>query len=90
MAQLTNPSLLFTAEDLKAKGYPGSASGDIYAIFEVEADSIFREQRWDGVKLQSVLKDFESRRKYREVGNLGRSSAIPRVLTLQELLKAVR
>ena len=80
---------VFTAEDLTAKGYPGPASGDIYAIFEVEADPAFGAQRWDGVKLQSVMKDFESRRKYREVGNLGRSSAIPRVLSLQELLNEV-
>ncbi len=81
---------VFTAEDLKAKDYPGSAGGDIYAIFEVEADPVFAAQRWDGGKLQSVMKEFESRRNYREVGNLGRSSAIPRVLSLQELLKAMR
>jgi predicted component of viral defense system (DUF524 family) len=80
---------IFTAEDLKAKGYPGSAGGDIYAIFEVEVDPVFEAQRWDGAKLQIVMKDFESRRKYREVGSLGRSSAIPRVLSLQELLKAI-
>ncbi len=79
---------IFTAEDLRAKGYPGSASGDIYAIFEVEADTAFEAQRWDGAKLQSAMRDFESRRKYREVGTLGRSSAIPRVLSLKELLKA--
>jgi predicted component of viral defense system (DUF524 family) len=81
---------VFTAENLKAKGYPGSASGDIYAIFEVEPDPTFKEQRWDGVKLQSVMKAFESRRKYREFSSLGRSSAITRVLSLQELLKAMR
>jgi predicted component of viral defense system (DUF524 family) len=79
---------VFTAEDLKAHGYPGSASGEIYAIFEVMADPAFNGQCWDGIKLQIVMKDFESRRKYREVGSLGRSSAIPRVLSLQELLKA--
>jgi predicted component of viral defense system (DUF524 family) len=81
---------VFTAEDLRAKGYPGPATGEIYAIFEVEADPTFGAQRWDGVKLQRVMKEFEARRKYREVGNLGRSSAIPRVLSLQELLKALR
>ena len=81
---------VFTAEDLKAKGYPGSAGGDIYAIFEVNPDPAFKAQRWDGVMLQSVMKAFESRRKYREISQLGHSSAIPRVLSLQELLKAMR
>ncbi len=81
---------VFTADDLKTKGYPGFAGGDIYGIFEVEPDPDFKGQRWDGVKLQSVMKDFESRRKYRAIGNLGHSSAIPRILSLQELLKAMR
>ena len=81
---------VFTAEDLKAKGYPGSASGDIYAIFEVAPDPVFDGQKWDGRKLQEVMTEFESRRKYREFSSLGRSSAIPRVLSLQELLKAMR
>jgi predicted component of viral defense system (DUF524 family) len=79
---------VFTAEDLKAKGYPGSAGGDIYAIFDVEPDPIFDGQKWDGRKLQEVMTAFESRRKYREVKALGSLSALPRVLSLQELLKA--
>jgi predicted component of viral defense system (DUF524 family) len=81
---------VFTAEDLKAKGYPGSANGDIYAIFEVEADSVFDGQKWDGKKLQEVMTTFESRRKYREMKALKFLSALPRVLSLQELLKAMR
>lgn len=80
---------VFTAEDLKAKGYPGSASGDIYAIFEVAPDPVFDDQKWDGRKLQEVMTEFESRRKYRAVKALGRVSALPRVLSLQELLKAM-
>lgn len=91
--------------DLKAKGYPcaagkdtcavfqkgisSSLDGDIYAIFEVEPDPVFIAQRWDGIKLQSVIKAFESRRKYRKFNRLGRSSAIPMVLSLQDLLKAM-
>ncbi len=81
---------VFTAEDLKAKGYPASASGDIYATFEVVPDPAFRSQSWDGHKLQEVMTAFESRRKYREAKALGSLSAIPRVLSLQELLKAMR
>jgi predicted component of viral defense system (DUF524 family) len=79
---------VFTAEDLKAKGYPGSAGGDIYAIFDVVPDPVFDGQKWDGRKLQEVMTAFESRRKYREVKALGSLSALPRVLSLQELLKA--
>lgn len=81
---------VFTAEDLKANGYPGSASGDIYAVFEVAPDSVFDGRKWDGRKLQAVMTAFESRRKYREVKALGSLSALPRVLSLKELLKAIR
>lgn len=81
---------VFTAEDLQSKGYPGSASGDIYAIFEVVPDPVFNDRKWDGRKLQEVMTAFESRRKYRELKALGRLSALPRVLSLQELLKALQ
>ena len=81
---------VFTADDLKAKGYPGSASGDIYAVFEVAPDPIFNDRQWDGRKLQEVMTAFESRRKYRKLKALGSLSALPRVLSLRELLKAMR
>jgi len=81
---------VFTAEDLKAKGYPGSASGNIYAIFEVTSDKVFDGQKWDGLRLQQVMTEFESRRNHRDVKALGSLSALPRVLSLQELLKAMR
>lgn len=81
---------VFTADDLKAEGYPGSASGDIYAVFEVAPDPVFSGQKWDGRKLQEVMTQFESRRKYRDMKALGSLSALPRVLSLQELLKAMR
>jgi predicted component of viral defense system (DUF524 family) len=80
---------IFTANDLKERGYPGSGRGEIYAIFEVESDPTFDAQRWDGMKLQEVMKAFESRRKYRQIEFLGRSSAIPRVISLKELLRAL-
>lgn len=79
---------VFSAEDLKAKGYPGSAGGEIYAVFEVVPDPVFDGQCWNGAELQAVMKAFESRRRYREIAALGRNSALPRVLSLQELLKA--
>ena len=81
---------VFTAEELKAKGYPGPAGGKIYAIFKVGPDKVFGGQKWDGRKLQEVMTEFESRRKYREVRALGSLSAIPRVISLKELLKAMK
>lgn len=80
---------VFTAEDLVKNGYPGSAKGDIYAVFEVESDPAFEGQKWDGAKLQQAMASFESRRSYRTVNSLGRLSAHPRVLSLRELLTAM-
>jgi hypothetical protein len=48
---------LIPAEDLKARGYPGAASGDIDDIFEVESDMVFDGQKWDGRKLQEIMID---------------------------------
>ena len=66
---------VFTSEDLKAKSYPGPAKGEIYAIFEVVPDPVFDGRKWDGRKLQEVMTEFESRRRYREVKALGNLSA---------------
>jgi hypothetical protein len=90
LKQRTPGYKVFTASDLIARGYPGAARGDIYAIFEVEADPLCRAWKWDGGKLQSVLIAFESRRVYREVKQLGNLSPLPRVVSLQELLKAMQ
>jgi predicted component of viral defense system (DUF524 family) len=79
---------VFTAEDLKERSYPGSASGNIYAIFDVMPDPVFDGQKWNGRKLQEVMTEFESCRNHRRVRALGSRSALPRVLSLQELLKA--
>jgi hypothetical protein len=80
---------VFTAEELMAKGYPGPG-GDVYAVFEVEKDQAYKDQEWDGAELQKVLKEFESRRTYRKLASLGHNSAVPRVLSLRELLKAIK
>lgn len=79
---------VFTAEELIAKGYPGPG-GDVYAVFEVEEDQAYKARQWDGAKLQNVLKKFEERRTYRQIQSLGRGSAIPRVLSLRDLLEAL-
>ena len=80
---------VFTSEELIAYGYPGP-QGDVYAVFEVEEDPAYNGQVWDGTKLQELLKEFESRRTYRKVASLGHNSALPRVLSLRELLKAMK
>jgi predicted component of viral defense system (DUF524 family) len=79
---------IFTADDLNRAGYPGGASGEIYAVFKVEEDPRYREQKWDGAKMMAILAEFEARRG-REWKGLGHRSPDPRVLSLRELLKAV-
>ncbi len=81
---------VYTAEDLKAKSYPGRANGEIYAVFEITADEAYQTCNWDGQELVKVLKAFEKRRSYREVPESDRRLADPRVLSLQELLRAMR
>jgi predicted component of viral defense system (DUF524 family) len=78
---------IFTATDLKSSGYPGAASGEIYAVFNVQEDPRYEEQAWDGAKMMQILEDFEVRRGRLWKG-LGRRSPDPRVLSLRELLKA--
>jgi predicted component of viral defense system (DUF524 family) len=81
---------VYTADDLKAKDYPGRAKGEIYAVFEVVADEAYTGREWDGKEVVKVLKAFESRRAYRDVAIADRRLADPRVLSLQELLRAIR
>lgn len=79
---------VFTAADLIAKGYLGSTTDQIYAVFEVIPDATFHCQKWDGRKLQDVMKAFKSRQKYRIVKDFESLSTLPRILSLQKLLKA--
>ena len=89
--RLTKPGYkVYSASDLTAKGYPGAATGEIYAVFEVEPDNAYTGRKWDEVKVMNQIKAFESRRSYRQVTMLGRRSPDPRVLSLQELLRAMR
>lgn len=88
--RLTKPGyMVYTAADLLRKGYPGTADGDIYAVFKVEADSSYTGRKWDNDQVTMQIKAFESRRRYRQVNTLHRRSPDPRVLSLQELLKAM-
>jgi hypothetical protein len=88
--RLTNPGYkVYSASDLTAKGYPGAAGGEIYAIFEVESDAAYVGLKWDEPEVTKQIKAFESRRSYRQVNTLHRRSPDPRVLSLQELLRAI-
>ena len=89
--RLTKPGYkVFTASDLISSGYPGAASGEIYAVFEVEPDPAYTGTKWDWAEVTKQIKAFESRRTYRQVVTLHRRSPDPRVLSLQELLRAMR
>jgi predicted component of viral defense system (DUF524 family) len=91
LLRLTKPGYkIFTANDLKDSGYPRVAAGEIYAVFEVEPDPAYVGRKWDEVELTNQIKAFESRRTYRQVNTLHRRSPDPRVLTLQDLLRAMR
>ena len=80
---------VFTASDLRQSGYPGAAEGEIYAVFEVEQDPAFLDRQWNEATLLDLIEEFEARRSYREKP-LGRQSPIPRVLSLREVLKALK
>lgn len=89
--RLTKPGYkVYSASDLTAKGYPGAAGGEIYAVFEVEPDAAYAGRKWDEPEVTNQIKAFESRRAYRQVDTLHRRSPDPRVLSLQELLRAMR
>lgn len=89
--RLTKPGYkVYSASDLTAKGYPGAAGGEIYAVFEVEPDAAYAGRKWDEPEVTKQIQAFESRRSYRQVNTLHRRSPDPRVLSLQELLRAMR
>ncbi len=89
--RLTKPGYkVYSASDLTAKGYPGAADGEIYAVFEVERDPAYAGRKWDEPEVTKQIKAFESRRAYRQVNTLHRRSPDPRVLSLQELLRTLR
>jgi hypothetical protein len=88
--RLTKPGYkVYTSADLRRKGYPGAADGEIYAVFEVEMDSSYAGRKWDESEITNQIKAFESRRRYRQVDTLHRRSPDPRILSLKELLKAM-
>lgn len=88
--RLTKPGYkVYTTADLIRHGYPGTADGEIYAVFEVEQDESYTGRKWNEPEVTKQIKAFESRRFYRQVDTLHRRSPDPRVLSLKELLNAM-
>ena len=61
----------------------------IYALFRTRRDHGYDGQQWDDAKVMELIEDFESDARNKLVENVGRTSPYPRVLPLQELLKAL-
>jgi hypothetical protein len=79
----------------KGKGvaaWAAAASKDdeeyIYALFRTSCDPGSVGQEWRGDEVMNLIERFESDRRNKLVGNLGRLSPNPRVLPLREVLKA--
>jgi predicted component of viral defense system (DUF524 family) len=70
---------------------PNETSGDedfIYALFRTKQDPAFNGQTWDDEKVMLLIERFESDLRNKPVENVGRASPYPRLLPLQDLLKA--
>jgi len=79
---------VYTDTDLRKTDYPGTAGGEIYAVFEVEEDRAWSGLVWNGENVMETIEAYESSVRHRMVKNLGRTSPYPRVLPLRDLLKA--
>jgi hypothetical protein len=87
--KLTSPGYrVYTAAELTDRKYPGLAGGEIYALFEVARDPEWAAVTWDSKRLLRAIRDFESSIRHKQVHNIGRRSAYPRILPLRELLDA--
>ena len=60
----------------------------IYALFRTSIDLRSADQQWHSVEVMELIERFESDRRNRPVGNLGRLSPNPRVIPLRDVLKA--
>ena len=60
----------------------------IYALFQTRPDPDFAGQFWDGSVLMKQIEQFETDRRNKLVTNVGRTSPYPRILALQQVLKA--
>ena len=60
----------------------------IYAVFHTNEDTSFTGQLWNGDILLTEIERFETDSRNKLVTNVGRTSPDPRILALQQLLKA--
>jgi len=60
----------------------------IYALFRTKTDEAFAGQEWDAAEVMTRIEEFESDIRQKPVENLRRTSPNPRILSLQDLLKA--
>jgi len=72
----------------QASAGPGEVEA-LYALFRTSADPAWGLQEWGGEALLDALERFESDIRNRPVENVGRASANPRILPLQDALRAM-
>ncbi len=81
---------VLTRSEMIALGYPDNNRDPdhIFAVFAVQPDPAYQDWRWDGNKLNDAIEAYEKRRKplYK---NLGRDSALPRILSLGDVINAL-
>lgn len=90
--QLNRPGLeVYTGEELKTKfKYPLQTGSQIYAVFEVSPDPFWSDATWDPDILLHELQNSRSSRRQVPLRRLGRLSPYPEVLSLANLMRALR
>lgn len=89
--QHTKPGYkILTANDLIANSYPDTAIGAIYAVFEVLPDPAYAGLRWHETELTKEIAAFASRRAYRQIEGPHQRSIVPNILSLENLLRAMK
>ena len=85
---LTPGYRIVTSNYLESIGYPRTEAGAIYAAFELTRDPAFAHREWNDALLLDALEEFEAQQ--RPVISIARTSPYPRVLSLRNLLRALR
>jgi hypothetical protein len=61
----------------------------IYALFRTRRDPAYVSLSWDGNKILDRIEAFEADARNKPVTNVGRASAYPRIIPLQDLLRTL-
>ncbi|MCX7801211.1 MAG: DUF2357 domain-containing protein [Fimbriimonadales bacterium] len=92
---ITDPGMqVMTCREMIDAGFGTWAEADanddwIYGVFDIAPDPDFTDWEWDSAELKRCLESFEKERLPEGFTRLGRSSSLPRVLTLDYLLPAL-